>query len=410
MARDILTALDVGTSTVQSAVAERSRTDGTLRLLGIGSSASQGMRRGFVADLDDASACIRQSLDEASRSAGVPIRSVLLCVGGVKITVSGSQGVVAVSRADGEIAPEDVRRAVAAAETFIARSPNREVLHVIPREFRVDQEEGVRDPVGMHGVRLEVDTLIVECSAPALRLLFKAVENAGVRPADYIFSPLAASEAVLTKRQKELGVLLLDIGGGTADFVVFEEGAPVHGGVLPLGGNHITNDIALGFRTHVDIAERIKLSYGSCLPEALGKKDAVQIAEFVPDEIGTYSRRELAEMVRARLGDIFELIQKELKKINRKELLPAGCVIIGGSAGLPGLRELARAEIGLPVEIGSTDVFPEIERERTHEFAAVLGALLWAHQRGADTSSDWDMSFVSRGQGAVARWLKSLLP
>ena len=410
MARNIIAALDVGTSTVQTVVVERQTEGGGLRILGMGVVPSSGIRRGAIVDLEEATHSIRKSVEEASRQAGVTIRSVWVAVNGSHISVSSSRGVVAISRADGEISPEDVRRAIAAAETFIAKAANREILHMIPRDFRVDHEAGIKDPVGMHGVRLEVDTLIVECSAPMLKNILKCIEGAGLKVEDYVFGPLAVAEAFLTKRQKELGVMLLDIGGGTASFVVFEEGAPLHAGVLSIGGNQITNDVAIGFRTHVDVAERIKITYGSCLPGDIGKKDAVKLADFVPGEVATFSRRELAEIVEARLKDVFELLQKELKKIDRKELLPAGVVVVGGSALLPGILSLTRDEIGLPVGLGISSAFNEVDGETSLAFASCLGTLQWAHMRLKAPRSLWESKVSSFGQSKWIKWLKTLLP
>ncbi len=409
MARNYFTALDVGTSTVQAVVAEEQK-GGGLRILGVGVAPSSGVRRGVVVDLEEASLAIRQAVDEARRSAGVPVRSVWVGVGGAYISVSSSRGVVAVSRADGEISPEDVHRAILAAETFIAKNPNKEILHVIPRDFKVDHEAGIKDPVGMHGIRLEADTLIVECSAPFLKNLLKCVEQAGLKVEDYVFSPLASSEAVLTKRQKELGVMLLDLGGGTASFIIYEEGVPIHAGVVPIGGNHITNDVAIGFRTHVDIAEQIKVAHGSCLPADLPKRENIRLAEYMPEETGSYSRKELAEIVEARLKDIFELLHKELKKVDRAQLLPAGIVIVGGSATIPGLVELARREMKLPIEIGRPRIIESNDDEFAQTLSPVLGTAQWAYLRSGGQKSPWT-SHVSRvGKSGWARWLKSLLP
>lgn len=409
MARNYFTALDVGTSTVQAVVAEEQK-GGGLRILGVGIAPSSGVRRGVVVDLEEAVSSIKQAVDQARRSAGVPIRSVWVGVGGAYISVSSSRGVVAVSRADGEISPEDVSRSISAAETFIAKNPNKEILHVIPRDFKVDHEAGIKDPVGMHGIRLEADTLIVECYAAYLKNLLKSIELAGLKVEDYVFTPLASSEAVLTKRQKELGVMLLDLGGGTASFIVYEEGVPIHAGVVSIGGNHITNDVAIGFRTHVDIAEQIKVTHGSCLPGDLPKRENIRLAEYIPEETGSYSRKELAEIIEARLKDIFELLQKELKKIDRTQLLPAGIVVVGGSATIPGLIELTRREMKLPVEIGRPKILGGGEEDFSPALSPVLGVIQWAYGRQDSTKAPW-MSNVSKlGNSGLSRWLKSLLP
>lgn len=244
-----------------------------------------------------------------------------------------------------------------------------------------------------------------------MKNLFKCIEGAGLRVEDYVFGPLAASEAVLSKRQKELGVMLVDIGGGTASFLVFEEGVPLHAGVLPIGGNHITNDIAIGLRVHVDVAERIKLTHGSCLPSELPKKDNIRLADFVPNDPGAYSKRELAEIVEARLRDVFELLQKELKKIGRDQLLPAGIVFVGGSSIMPSLADLAKREVKLPVEIGAPELWENFDQKVAPSLATVLGLLQWAQNRSENpVQATWRGKITSLSNHALGRWLRSLLP
>ena len=411
MSRNIITALDVGTSTIQTVVAERKKGEEGLRILGIGSAPSAGVRRGMVVDLEEATPAVRRSVYEAQKSAGVLIRSVWLAVGGAYVAVSSSRGVVAVSRADQEISQEDVKRVIAAAGTFVAKSPNREVLHMIPRDFKVDNESGIKDPVGMRGVRLEVDTLIIECSSSFLKNLFKCVEGAGLKVEDYVFSPLAAAEAVLNKRQKELGTMLLDIGGSTATFMVFEEGAPIHAGVILVGGNHITNDIAIGMRTQVEVAERVKLAYGSCLSVELPKRDNIRLAEFIEGEDSSYSRRELAEIVEARLQDLYELVQKELKKIGKNQLLPGGVVLVGGSSLIPGIINMAKQEVKLPVDLGQPLGFYEpLDEKLAPAFATVFGVAKWADLQKQQKNVGWGGHVVRLGEAPWLRWLKSLLP
>ncbi len=412
MSRKIITALDIGTTTVTTVVAERVRDGEGLHILGVGVAPSAGVRRGAVVDFVEASGAVRRSVDAARRASGVPIKSVWLAVDGSHVSVSSSRGVVAVSRADQEISPEDVRRALSAAETFVPKNQNKEILHMIPRDFKVDREAGIKDPVGMHGVRLEVDALIIECSAPYLKNMFKCAEAAGLSVEDYVFAPLAASEAVLTKRQKELGVMLVDIGGGSSSFVVFEEGVAVHAGVVPIGGNHITGDVAIGMRTHVDVAEEIKRTYGTCLVSDLPKRAVIRLAEFIPDSTETYSRRELGEIIGARLQDLFELLQKELRKINRVRLLPAGVVLVGGSSMIPGMVDLTRTEIGLPAEQGMPIQFePAPDDQQGPPLATALGVVRWASSKSPHAaSSQWGEYVSHMTSRPWLKWLKSFLP
>lgn len=409
--RSIIVALDIGTTTIQTVVAERAPEGEKLRILGVGIAPSAGVRRGAVVDIPEAASAVRKSADAAGRASGVAVKSVWVAVDGSHVTVSSQRGVVAVSRADQEISPEDVRRALAAAETFVPKNQNKEIIHMIPRDFKVDREAGIKDPVGMHGVRLEVDALIIECSASYLKNMFKCVEAARLGVEDYVFAPLAAAEAVLTKRQKELGVVLVDIGGGSSSFVVYEEGVPMHAGVVPIGGNHITGDIAIGLRTHIDIAEEIKRSYGACLAAALPRKDTVRLAEFMPESEETYSRRELVEIISARLQDLFELLQKELRKVNRVRLLPAGVVLVGGSSLIPGMVALTRAEMGLPAEQGMPSSFEPIPDEtQGPPLAAALGVARWASSRSSHAPSQWNEYVSHISSHPWLKWLRSFLP
>lgn len=385
----IITGLDVGTSTITTIVGKKEK-DGTLSIIGVAVEPSEGIRKGVVVDVEDATRAIRQSILEASRAAGMRIRSAIVSVGGAYVHTSSSRGVVAVSRADGEISEEDVRRVFAAAETFIPKNLNREILHIIPREFRVDAEVGIRDPLGMNGVRLEVDTLVLEAQTHLLKTLLRCVETAGIRREGIVFSPVAAADAVLTKKQKELGVVLVDIGGGTGDFVVYEEGRMIHAGSIPIGGSRVTHDIAIGFQTTVDVAEKIKRAHGVAVPELVPKKEVVYLSEFVDNDQSFFPKKDLAEIIKARLTDLFELLNRELKKINRSQLLPAGVVLIGGGARIPGIEEIAKREMHLPVTIGVPRDFLNMpfDEASSVQLASALGLLKWETEDSRDPGSD----------------------
>ncbi len=410
MFRRIITALDIGSSNIRTVVAEARRGKETLSIAGIGIAPSAGIRRGVIIDFEEAAAAVRASVEEARRASGVAVGSTWIVVGGSQIAVSSTRGVIAVSRADGQISPEDVGRVVAAAETFIPKNPNRDIIHVIPRSFKVDQESGIRDPVGMFGMRLEVDTLFVESPATVLKTLFKCVEHAGMRVEGYVFSPFAAAEAILTKRQKELGVMLIDIGGGTSSFIVYDEGILMNAGVLPVGGNHITNDIAIGLKTSVDVAEAVKRAYGSSCASEISKRDTFRLSEFIPDDATVVSRRMLAEIIDARFRDIFELAQKELKKIGRAELLPAGVVLVGGASLTPRLIEFTRSELGLPAERGTVAGAEVADEATLPSLAASLGLLRWVHTSRGEELSPWHREIARLGGGKMGKWLKSILP
>src|SRR3989344_7295087 len=256
--RGITAGIDIGTTVVTTAVIRRER-DGKLHLAGVGQAPSAGLRRGAGVDAEAAAGALGRSLQGASRASGVSIRSAVVGVGGSHVGSFTARGVVAISRADGEITEDDAARVVRAAEGFISKNPNREVIHVIPREFKIDGQGGIRDPVGMAGMKLEVEALVIDGAKQSLQNLIRACELSGLEVEDWVCSNLAAAEVLLSERQKELGVILLDLGAGTTNFAIFEEGILFDVGSFPIGGGHITSDIAIGFRTQVVAAEAIKL-------------------------------------------------------------------------------------------------------------------------------------------------------
>lgn len=370
----IIVGLDVGTCNVRVAVAQI-REGLPPQILGVGKAASGGLRKGVVVDLEEAEKNIREAVQQAERISGAEIEDVFVAIGGSHISCRLSRGVIAVSRADGEISEEDKTRAINAASA-ISLPPNREILHILPRRFTVDGQDAIKDPVGMSGVRLEVDALIVEGATPFIKNLIKCVHESDLEEAGLLLACLADSRAILTKRQKELGVLLLDFGGGTTGLTVFEEGDILHCQILPVGSMHITNDIAIGLRTSIDTAEKVKLEYGSALSTGISKKEMIDLARL-GEEDGQISRLEVTEIIEARATEILDLVNKELKKIDRAGLLPAGVVLVGGGAKLPGLVDLAKEKLRLPVQIG----YPQglegiIDQVNDPEFATACGLIL----------------------------------
>jgi cell division protein FtsA len=271
-----LVGIDVGSAMVRVAVAQIENDNDLPTILGVGSAAVEGVQKGVVSDVEDAVRSLSQALDMAEKVAGVPIERAYVSVNGSHISSQNSRGVIAVSRADGEITTEDVARVINAAQAVSLQS-NREILHVLPQNFIVDGQENIHDPVGMTGVRLEVETHMVEGSTPFIKNITKVINQSGVHIEDFVFSPLAAGSAVLDKRQKELGVVLVDLGAGTSSMVVYEEGVLLHTAVLPLGSSHITNDIAIGLRTLIDVAEEIKKKYGTALPETVKDSETIMV-------------------------------------------------------------------------------------------------------------------------------------
>lgn len=404
--------LDIGTSNVRCLVAQVKDEKKQPQILGVGQVPSFGLRRGVVVDMEETVKNIVGAVEAAERTSGVSIEEAIVNVGGSDIESRQSKGVIAVSRADGEISVEDTERAISAASA-ISLPQNREVIHVLPQRFTVDGQEAIKDPVGMNGVRLEVDVLIVDSSTPNLKNLRKCLDEAGLDPLKFVVSPLAAASSVLTKRQKELGCLLVDLGGGTTGLTVFEEGDILHTNVLPIGGSHITNDIAILLRTSVDVAEKVKLEFGSCLPEEIDRKEMIDLKKLGGEEKS--SRRETAEIIEARVAEMAELINKELKKIDREGLLPAGVILVGGGAKLPGLCDLMKEKLKLPVQIGFPSEFEGIvEKIDDPSFSVVAGLItsLFKKTTPSKGGANLGLNLPSFGMtvGKMKKWFKGFMP
>lgn len=415
MAKDqIITGLDVGTCCVRTVVAKIRADQSKPQIIGVGEAPSFGLRRGIVVDIEEAVKSIVQSVQEAEKTSGLAIERAFISLSGNHITTRVNKGVVAVSRADGEVSKEDVGRAISAASA-ISIPANRENIHVIPRSFSIDNQINIKDPVGMTGIRLEVDALLIEGATPYIKNLIKCVNEAGLEIEKLVLAPLAASRAALTKRQKELGVLALDLGGGTAGLTVFEEGDIIHSCILPVGSSHITSDIAIGLRSDIDLAERIKLEYGTALVSEINRKDNIDLAKVGFEEEGVIPRFQVAEIIEARACEILELVNKELKAIDRQGLLPAGVVLLGGGAKMNGLVDLVKQELKLPAQVG----FPlELEgiAEQTDDpsFATAIGLILWSmdEQEKEKKHGIALARFSSLGPvtGKIKGWFKEFLP
>lgn len=357
----ILTGIDVGTSKIATIIATV-REEGQLHIIGVSTVDSKGLRKGQVVDIEDAKAAIAISLEAAERMAGVEVTQAFVCVGGSHIASQNSHGVVAVSNPEKEITLDDVTRVIDAAKAVNLAS-SRQILHVLPRGFIVDGQEGIADPVGMTGVRLEVDTHIVTGGVTAIRNLEKCVTELGVTVSGMVFSGFAASAAVLSDTEKELGVVLVDIGGGTTDVAVFVEGALSYSSVIPIGAKNITNDLAIGLRISLESAEKIKLLLSEppkmpALPELGGKAkkedDEMGLAHLnLPEDIRRVSRKTLVEgIIKPRLNEIFTMVGIEIKKSGFGGMTPSGLVVCGGGAKTVGIVESARRNLAMPVRIG----------------------------------------------------------
>lgn len=375
-----IVALDIGTSTIKILVVSKESKESKLEVLSQVIVPCSGVRRGVVVRPTKVAEEVKSAVEQAQLSSGQKINSVYSSINGSHLTVVFSRGVIAVSRADREISQEDIDRAVQSAQA-ISLPQNKEIIDAFPKEFIIDGERGIKEPLGMKGTRLETEVLLLCAFSPYLQNLIKAVCGAGLQIADIAACPVAASEAVLTLQQKELGVAVIDIGADTTSLAVFEEENLIHTAVFPFGGNHITNDIAIGLRCDVNLAEKIKKEFGSCLfrrdKKEKYKRDKIKISGSL-----SFSRRILVGIIEARVSEIFEQINKELKKISRQKLLPAGIVLVGGSAKLPGIVDLAKKELKLPCRIGKLEGFIGLEEDPC--LAVVCGLVMAGIDSGRD--------------------------
>jgi len=379
--QEIISGLDVGSSVIRLAVGQKTDAEEeSLHIIGAAETPAEGINRGVITSIDDSVSGITACLEKAERMSGMPIESAWVGISGGQITSLESKGVVAVSRSNGEISEDDVERSIEAART-VATPPNYEILHVIPKSFTVDGQTGIKDPIGMTGVRLEVDAQVIQGLSVQIKNLTKAVYRTGLEIEDLVLSILATSEAVLTNRQKELGVIVVNIGGSTTSLAVFEENDILHTAVIPIGSEHITSDIAIGLRISIDAAEKIKLEFGSALPAKINKREEFDVGEIEGGESNFISKKYVAEIIEARVEEIFEKIDSELKKIGRSGKLPAGVILTGGGAKLEGLIDLARRELRLPASLGKpVGITSAIDKINDAAFSTAIGLVLWGNQ------------------------------
>lgn len=408
---NLVTGLDIGSSQVRVTVGKIEE-DGSLTVLAACASPSGGIHKGSITSLEDSVTSISVALEQAERLSGYPIEHAVVCVSGHHVTTQVSRGVVAVGKADGEIQDSDVERVIQAAQT-VSTPPNYEILHVVPRHYKVDDQEGIKDPLGMSGIRLEVETLLIEGLSNHIKNLTKAVYRAGVDIDDLVLGILATAEACLDKRQKELGVAIVNIGAATTSLAVFEEGELVHIAVIPVGSGHITSDIAIGLRIAIDVAEQIKLQEGTVLADNVSKREEINLNNYDQTEHDRVPRKQVAEIIQARVEEIFSLIRRELEKVNKAAMLPAGLILTGAGSQLPGMVEAAKSYFSLPVIVGSSlSVSTVVDSVRTPAYSTALGLLLWGyrHSNQVVAAPSQGVSQVMGFAGSVTKWLKNLLP
>jgi len=349
--KDFVVGLDIGTTKICCIVGEIVEIGPrpSIDIVGIGSAPSSGLRKGVVVNIDSTVDSIGKAVEEAELMAGVEISTVYAGIAGGHIRSFNSSGVVAIK--DKEITEQDVQRVIDAAKA-VAIPMDRELIHIIPQEYIIDDQDGIRDPIGMSGVRLEAKVHIVTGAVSSAQNLVKCCNKAGLNVAEICLEPIASSEAVLSADERELGVVLVDIGGGTSDIAIFREGAVVHTGVLAVGGNHVTNDIAVGMRTPQHEAEKLKIRYGCALAALVKPDETIEVPGIGGRKPRVVPRRLIAEIIEPRVEEIFSLIQREVMKSGFQDLLSGGVVITGGSTLLEGMAELAETVFEMPVKRG----------------------------------------------------------
>ncbi|BES72674.1 cell division protein FtsA [Marinobacter nanhaiticus D15-8W] len=346
---NMIVGLDIGTSKVVAIVGKR-KLDGTIEIVGIGSHPSRGLKRGVVVNIETTVHAIQRAVEEAELMAGCRIHSVYAGIAGSHIRSLNSHGIVAIR--DREVTQADIDRVIDAAQA-VAIPADQKVLHILPQEFVIDNQEGIKEPLGMSGVRLEAKVHLVTCAVNAAQNIEKCVRRCGLEVDDVILEQLASSYAVLTEDEKELGVCVVDIGGGTTDIAVFTGGAIRHTAVIPIAGDQVTNDIAMALRTPTQNAEEIKIKYACALTQLAGADETIKVPSVGERAPRDLSRQALAEVVEPRYEELFTLVQTELRRSGFEDLIPAGVVITGGSSTMEGVVELAEEIFHMPVRLAS---------------------------------------------------------
>jgi len=400
--------IDAGTTKVCTLVAEVDDED-RLRVVGVGVVPSRGLRKGVIVNVGEAMSAIAESIDVAERLSGYQIERAYVGVSGGHIASMNSRGVVAIGRGHNGVMYEDIDRAMDAAGA-VAIPHNRQVLHVIPRGYTIDGQDGVRDPVGMHGFRLEVEAHIVTGSATAIQNLIKCIESLGVSVDELVLDPLAAGAAILTTTEREMGVALADIGGGTTDIAIFIDGTVWHTMVLEVGGNHLTNDLSIGLRLPFESAEELKLKYGHVMPSNVRAEESFAVKTFGDDAQQQVFRREVAHILEARAEEIFNLILREIKRSGYDGLLPAGLVLCGGTSRLAGMSELGKHVLDMPIRVGQPhDLLGLVDQLASPAFATSAGLLQWGEAAAQRPRRRRRGSRVNIGQ-RIGNWLRNFLP
>ncbi len=391
-----LTSIDVGTTKICTTIAEVDD-GGDIRVIGVGITPSRGLHKGLVVNINDARESIQESVRKAEQASGYKVESAYVGVTGRHVSSLNNRGVVAITRNDRLVRPDDLKRVLQSARSIKVAS-DRKLLHVIPRSYAIDGQVGVKNPIGMHGFRLDVEAHIITAATTSVQNLVKCIRGIGVDVDDLILEPLASSEAILTEDEKQIGIILADIGGGTTDIAVFREGSIWHTSILPVAGYQITRDVAIGLGLPFDVAEEMKKKYGSVMPVYESK-----IETTISEDGHGVSYQDLCDIIRARVEEIIRLILLELPQAEYETLVPAGLVLTGGSANLSGIDTLGRDIVRLPVRVGiPTRIHGITDTLHDPAYATSVGLLLWgARHEGLPT---WKLGgFVARLRRLIFR-------
>ena len=409
----IVVGIDVGTSKVCTLIA-RVENGNNIKVIGVGIEPAKGLRKGTVTDINAVSESIARSVEKAERTSGYEITGAIVNLAGTQVSSTISKGAVGISGR--VIDQEDVFRALDSAQA-IAVPHNREIIHVIQRGFNIDGQEGISQPIGMHGYRMEVEAHIITSAASTMENLRQCVSMAGIEVTQFVLNPLASSEAILSETEREMGVAVIDLGAGTTDIAIYVKGDVFHANVLPVGGNHITSDIALGLRLPMDVAEEVKLQHGYAILDEIEEDDAFNIVAFGSEQATKVQRTELVNIIEARAEEILMMVQQEIKRSGYDAMLPAGIVLTGGGAQLPGIRDLAANILNLPVRVARPEKMVGMtDQISSPAYATSVGLLNWGvlfsetHQIGTnERSGSTSNQRKSEAEGLKA-WLRRILP
>ncbi|HEV8440598.1 MAG TPA: cell division protein FtsA [Methylomirabilota bacterium] len=404
--RNVIAGLDVGTTKICCVIAEWSPV-GNLDVIGVGVSPSRGLRKGVVVNIDSTVESIKQAVSDAEEMAGVEVSSVIAGVAGGHIRGVNSRGVVAVSGKHREVNQVDIDRALEAART-INLPQDREIIHVLPQTFLVDDQDGVKEPLGMSGVRLEVEVHLVTGATTSVRNVVRSVNRAGLQVQDIVLEPLASSEAILSAEEKELGILLVDLGGGTTDVALFRDGAVWYTGILPLGGDHISNDIAVGLRTPTADAEELKKRHGCALTALVREDETIDVPSVGGRKARELSRHILSEIIQPRVEEIFTLVARDLARAGLEDVAAAGVVVTGGTCIMHGIPELCEQVFDVPVRRGvPTGLSGLADVVQSPIYATGVGLALYGARGhgGAAPTAPSDGSLTQRVGRRLREWM-----